>query len=230
MKKLINYFSKFEIFLWCTSVAMIISSHLIFDRSGYLYAIASVLGVTAILMGAKGNPIGQGLMVIFSLIYGFISFSMSYYGEMITYMGMTLPMSVFALISWLRNPFNGNHSQVEINRISKKETTFMLALTLAVTVAFYFILNAFGTANIIPSTVSVATSFAAVYLTSRRSPYFSLAYTLNDVVLIILWSLAIPSNISYVSMVVCFAMFLANDIYSFANWRKIEIRQKTKNN
>ena len=227
MKKLKNYFSKFEILLWSVSVTLITTSYLLFDKSGFLYAIASVLGVTAILICAKGNPIGQGLMIIFSLIYGFISFKMRYYGEIATYLGMTLPMSVFALISWLRNPFKGNHSQVEVNRITKKETAFMLVLTACVTVAFYFILKAFSTANLFTSTFSVATSFAAVYLTARRSPYFSLAYALNDIVLIILWSLAIPQDISYISMVVCFAMFLANDIYSFSNWRKIEINQKT---
>ncbi len=43
-------------------------------------------------------------MIIFSLLYGIISYTFSYYGEMITYLGMTMPMAVFALISWLRNP------------------------------------------------------------------------------------------------------------------------------
>lgn len=50
----------------------------------------------------------------------------------------------------------------------------------------YFILRAFNTANIIPGTISVTTSFVAVYLTFRRSPYFALAYAANDVVLIVL--------------------------------------------
>ena len=228
MKKLTRYFSKFEIFIWVVSVLLIILSFLIFDRSGYMYTLASILGVTAILLNAKGNPIGQGLMVIFSIVYGTISFSFGYYGEMITYIGMSLPMSVFALISWLRNPFKGNRNQVEVNRISKKETAFMVVLTATVTVGFYFILKAFDTANLIPSTLSVATSFGAVYLTARRSPYFSVAYALNDIVLIVLWSLAIPNDISCVSVVVCFIMFLVNDVYAFINWRKIEIKQRTE--
>ena len=32
-------------------------------------------------------------------------------------------------------------------------------------------------------------------------------------------------DISYLSVVVCFIAFLANDIYGFISWRKIEKRQ-----
>lgn len=222
-----NYFSKFEILLWCISSILIVASFIIFDRESYLTLIASIIGITAIILNAKGNPLGQGLMVIFSLIYGIISYSFSYFGEMITYLGMTMPMAVLALISWLRNPFNGNKREVKVNRITKKETLFMLILSLIVTIAFFFILKAFNTVNLIPSTLSVTTSFIAVYLTFRRSPYFSLAYAANDIILIVLWVLASFTDTSYISVAVCFSMFLINDIYAFINWRKMEISQRT---
>ena len=227
MKNIKSYFSKFEIFLWCISVILITASFIIFDRINYHTPLASILGVTAILLNAKGNPLGQLLMVIFSLVYGVISYGFSYYGEMITYIGMTMPMAVVALITWLKNPFKGNKSEVKVNRISKKETAFMLIISIAVTILFYFILRAFNTANLLPSTLSVTTSFIAVYLTSRRSPYFSLAYGANDVILIILWVMAATDNPSYISVTVCFVMFLANDMYAFVSWRKMEIRQRT---
>ena len=101
----------------------------------------------------------------------------------------------------------------------------MTALTAAVTFGFYFVLVRFGTANIVPSTLSVATSFAAVYLTFRRSPYFALAYAANDVVLIVLWTLAAVENISYLSVIICFVMFLVNDLYGFVSWKRMERRQ-----
>ena len=207
MKKY-HYFSLFEILLWSISVVFIFASFLIFDRESYLTLVASVIGVTSLIFNAKGNPVGQVLMIIFSVLYGIISFSFAYYGEMITYLGMTAPMALFALISWLRNPYKGNKAQVEVNRISKKEVVFMLLLTPAVTAVFYFILEFFGTANILPSTVSVATSFAAAYLTFRRSPYFALVYAMNDVVLIVLWIMATLSDISYLSVMICFVVFL----------------------
>jgi nicotinamide mononucleotide transporter PnuC len=226
IKEVINYFTKEEKILWVTSVALIILSFCIFDRENYLTLSASLIGVTSLIFSAKGNPFGQFLMVIFSLLYGVISYTFSYYGEMITYLGMTMPMAVFALVSWLRNPYNGNRSEVKVNRISRKEVVFMWILTMVVTILFYFILAYFNTANIVPSTLSVTTSFVAVYLTFRRNPYFAVAYAANDVILIVLWVLASMSDVRYISVVVCFVAFLFNDIYGFINWRKMEKRQR----
>ena len=225
MRKLINYFSTLEIKLWCSSVFLIVISFVVFDRTSYLTLVASLIGVTSLIFNAKGNSIGQLLMVIFSLLYGIISYTFSYYGEMITYLGMTMPMAVFALISWLRNPYEENKSEVKVNTISRTENILMWIATIIVTIIFYFILAHFHTANIIPSTISVTTSFLAVYLTFRRSPCFALAYAANDIVLIILWVLASIENIKYVSVVVCFVAFLFNDIYGYISWQKMKNRQ-----
>ena len=222
-----HYFTKAEISLWLSSVMLIIISFLLFDRENYLTFFASLIGATSLIFNAKGNPFGLVLMIIFSILYGIISFTFDYYGEMITYLGMTMPMSVFALISWLRNPYNGNRAEVRVSSVSKKETVFMLVISVIVTVVFYFILTYFNTANIIPSTLSVTTSFIAVYLTFRRSPYFALAYASNDIILIVLWVLASMSDVRYISVVVCFAAFLANDIYGFLSWRRMKLRQSS---
>ena len=225
MKKIFNYFSKTEITLWSASVLGIILSFCMFDRENSLTLIASLIGVTSLIFNAKGNPIGQALMIVFSLLYGIISYTFSYYGEMITYLGMTMPMALFALISWLKNPYNGNKAEVKVNSIRRAEKFLMWLLTLAITVIFYFILKHFHTANIILSTLSVTTSFLAVYLTFRRCPSFALAYAANDVILIGLWILASLTEIRYISVVVCFVGFLFHDIYGYVSWQRMKKRQ-----
>lgn len=229
LKKIVSkldYFEKSEIALWCASVLLITVSFCVFGGNGFLTPTASVIGVTSLLFNAKGNPLGQLLTIIFSLLYGVISFGFSYYGEMATYLGMTAPMAAFSLVSWLKNPFDGNLAEVKVNRLKAPEVLFAAFLTAAVTFVFYFILEYFDTANIVPSTVSVATSFLAVYLTFRRSAAYALAYAANDIVLIVLWTLASLSDSSYVSVTVCFAVFLLNDLYGFLNWSKIRKRQE----
>lgn len=228
IKKLINYFSKFEFFLWIISTLLIVTSFVIFDRKNYLTLCASLIGVTSLIFNAKGNPIGQVLMIVFSILYGVISFSFAYYGEMLTYVGMTLPMAVIALITWLKNPYEKGKSEVKINNLKIKEIVFMVVLSIIITIIFYFLLKRFNTNNIIPSTISVTTSFIAVYLTFRRSYFFPLAYALNDIVLIILWILASVENSSYISVVVCFVIFLINDIYGFISWKNRNKKQKCK--
>ncbi len=225
MKKITEYFTSTELCLWLGSVLIILISFFIFDRASYLTLIASLIGVTSLIFCAKGNPTGQILMIIFSIIYGIISFGFAYYGEMLTYLGMTAPMAVFALISWLRNPYKGNRAEVKVNRLKPRETILMLLLAAVVTLIFYFVLDTFNTANLLPSTLSVTTSFVAVYLTARRSPFFALVYALNDTVLIVLWTLAAFSDISYISVVICFSVFLINDLYGFISWRKMQRRQ-----
>jgi nicotinamide riboside transporter PnuC len=101
----------------------------------------------------------------------------------------------------------------------------MWLLSAAVALVFYFILDRFNTANIILSTVSVTTSFVAVYLTFRRCPTFALAYAANDVVLIFLWISASLAEIRYISVVICFIAFFFNDIYGYISWQRMKKRQ-----
>ena len=225
MKKLLRYFTAGEWLLWGCSCLVILICYFIFDGSGILSAVASLIGVTSLIFCAKGNPIGQVLMIVFSVLYGIISLSFNYYGEMITYLGMTAPMALFSLISWLRHPFKGQKSQVQVATMRGRGWLVALSLSLVVTAIFYFILRALGTANLIPSTISVTTSFLAAYLTWRRSPYFALIYAANDAVLLVLWTLASFSDLSYVSVVVCFAAFLVNDLYGFISWKRMQKSQ-----
>ena len=225
MKKLLNYFTKAEKILWVSSTLMILASFLISQQSGILGLISSLIGITALILCAKGNPFGQVLMIIFCCIYTYISYTFSYYGEMITYACMSLPMAVFSLVSWLRHPYKGNKAEVKVNSIKGKEYAFLIVLDIVVTVVFYFILRYFDTANLFLRTLSITTSFGAAYLTMRRSPYYALWYVANDIVLILLWTMAAMKDISYISVIICFVAFLANDIYGFISWKKMQKRQ-----
>lgn len=222
---LMRLFTKGEKLLWLGSMLCLVISFVLFDRVNYLTLAASLIGVSSLIFAAKAHPLGQVLMILFSLIYGYISYRFSYYGEMITYLGMTLPMAVLSLVSWLRNPFDGEAAEVRVNRVRGPEYLFLCVLSAVVTIAFYYVLRAFHTANLLPSTISVTTSFFAAYLTYRRSPYFALSYAANDVVLLVLWTLATLEDISYLSVDICFALFLINDLYGFYNWRRIQARQ-----
>jgi len=218
-------FTKSEILLWTASAGLIALAFMLFDRASYLTLAASFIGVTSLLFNAKGHPFGQFLMVVFSAIYGYLSLKQAYYGEMITYLGMTAPMALAALITWLRNPYSGSEAEVAVNRLQQFEILFMLMLSAVVTFVFFYILAAFDTAHLALSTVSVTTSFIAVYLTFRRSPFFALAYAANDVVLIALWLLAAGTDPSCMSVAVCFCLFFVNDLYGFASWLKMQERQ-----
>lgn len=224
MKKILGYFSKGELALWAVSTLAVIASFLMFDRENWLTLAASLVGVTSLIFAAKGHPAAQAMAIVFAVMYGIISLGFAYYGEMITYMFMSLPMAAFSLISWLRHP-SDSKNEVRVNRLKGREYLFMAGLAVVVTAVFYFVLKYFNTANLIPSTISVTTSFVAVYFVFRRSPLYAVGYAANDVVLIVLWTMASFENVSYIPVAVCFAAFLANDIYGFINWQRMAKRQ-----
>jgi nicotinamide mononucleotide transporter PnuC len=211
--------------IWLLSLATVIASNLLAGTVVPVTLFATLIGVTALIFLAKGMAVGQVLVIIFAVFYGIVSFFFGYYGEMITYLCMTAPIALASIISWLRHPFKDT-DEVTVAVLSRRNTFIMWILTLAVTVAFYFILGAFGNANLLVSTFSVTTSFLASYLTLFRSPYYAVAYAANDVVLIILWIMASLDDIKYLSMVVCFVAFFANDMYGFFNWKRMQRQQK----
>lgn len=220
--------SRFEWWLWIVSLVVVVGSFLLTPSPDYLTLTTSVIGVTALIFIAKGMLLGQVLTIIFSCFYGVVSFLYAYYGEVLTYVGMTAPMAVVALVSWARHPYKES-AEVEVARITGRQVAWLTVFTLAVTTFFYFVLRALGTANLVVSTISVTTSFVAVALTYLRSPWYALGYAANDVVLIVLWIMASIDNPSYVPMIFCFVMFLANDIYGFVNWRRMAHRQRIEN-
>ena len=203
---------------------MVITAFLIPEKKDIPSLIASLIGVTALIFVAKGMVLGQALTVAFAVGYGIVSWSQRYYGEMITYLCMSAPMAISAIVSWVKHPYKDS-AEVQVGKLSKRTWLFLSLAAAIVTVAFYFILQALGTANLLVSTLSVTTSFFAASLTFLRSPYYALGYSANDVVLIILWVCSAVSDLSYLPMVLCFVMFLLNDLYGFFNWKRMEKRQ-----
>jgi nicotinamide mononucleotide transporter PnuC len=225
LKEIKNYFSVTDVCICLFSCLAIILSYVFIEENNWMSLVASLVGIISFIFNAKGNFIGQILIFVFCVFYGIVSYKTAYYGELFICALMTFPMTLFTLISWLKNPYNGKKSEVKTNVLHKKEVAFMFSLAIVVTVAFYFILKALNTASLIPSTLSVFASFIATYMLMRRSPYYSLGYILNDFFLIALWIIATIKDTSYLSMVICFIVFLVNDTYCYISWQKMSKRQ-----
>lgn len=216
---------KREWFLWLFSFAVVAVSNVITGKAEPVTLLGTLTGVTALIFMAKGDVWGQILSVVFSIMYAISSYKMRYYGEMITYLGMTMPISALSVITWLKNPAEKGKNVVKIHKLTKWQKVMAVVFTFSVTWIFYFILKAFNTANLFFSTISITTSFLAAYLSVYRNSYYAVAYAANDVVLIILWILATMQDVAYFPIIICFVMFLINDLYGFICWKKREKKQ-----
>lgn len=222
MNNPIKHLSKKEWALWLGSLFVVAVSNLLSGDVDWLTFTAAMIGVTSLVFAAKGNVWAQILMIAFSILYGIISWRFQYWGEMITYLGMTMPMAIWSTITWYKNPSGTNSSEVAIQRLNRKHIRGLLFFGIAVTGGFYIILQALHTPNIIFSTISITTSFLAASLTMLRSSYYALGYAANDVVLIVLWLLASLENPGYVPVAVNFLIFFFNDMYGFVSWKRRE--------
>ena len=211
--------------LWIISLAVVAVSNILAGKADPVTLSATLIGVTALIFVARGDVWGQILTVVFSVLYAITSYSFRYYGEMITYMGMTAPIAVFSIVTWLKNPSAEEKNTVRISRLNRRTALIMILSCTAVTAVFGYVLKRLDTPNLVISIISIVTSYLASYLMMCRNSCYALAYAANDIVLIILWVLASMDNISYLPMTACFAMFLANDIYGFISWKKREGRQ-----
>lgn len=221
MSNPIKSLTKKEWILWMGSLAIVILSNLLSTDIDVLTLVSACVGITSLIFAAKGNVWAQILMVIFSILYGLISWQFRYWGEMITYIGMTMPMAVWSTITWIKNPSESGQ-EVAIQKLTRKHVAGIAAAGVLVTAVFYMILKALDTPNILFSTISITTSFLAASLTMLRSSYYALGYASNDIILIIMWVLASIENPAYIPVVVNFIIFFFNDMYGFVSWKRRE--------
>lgn len=219
MSNPIKSLTKKEWILWMGSLAIVILSNLLSTDIDVLTLVSACVGITSLIFAAKGNVWAQILMVVFSILYGLISWQFRYWGEMITYIGMTMPMAVWSTITWIKNPSESGQ-EVAIQKLTRKHVAGIAAAGVLVTAVFYMILKALDTPNILFSTISITTSFLAASLTMLRSSYYALGYASNDIILIVMWVLASIENPAYIPVVVNFIIFFFNDMYGFVSWKR----------
>ena len=221
MNNPIKNLTKKEWGLWLGSLLVVICSNILTTDIDIITMIAACIGITSLIFAAKGNVWAQILMVVFSILYGIISCRFQYWGEMITYLGMTMPMAIWATITWIKHPAE-NGKEVAIQKLTVKHIAGLIVCGTITTAIFYLILYALHTPNLALSTISIATSFLAASLTMLRTSYYALGYACNDIVLIVMWILASIENPVYIPVVVNFAIFFLNDMYGFISWKKRE--------
>lgn len=212
--------------MWLTALTAITVGFAVTKDRSVLSYLSSLAGITCIIINAKGNVVGQMISVAFSILYGVYSYTQHFYGEMIIYFALMTPIHLVSIYTWIKNKYKGKSHEVTVNTLKKREYAVTAAGSVAVTAAFYFLLRALHTDNLIVSTISLTTSITAAYLMLRRCEYYSLCFIANDIILIVLWSMKIPTaGLQVLPSVMCFSAFLVIDLYAFYNWRKIRKRQ-----
>lgn len=226
-KKFFGEWNLFELLLLSVSLVCTVTVFCIGKEKDPWSLLSSVSGIVCVIFTAKGNPVAQYLSIIFAVFYSVVAFRSRYYGEMLIYLFLMIPIHVACIVSWIRNRRNPDSAEVKINCLRAREYIIMGLADCVVTVAFYFLLKALNTDELIVSTISLVSSVSAAYLMLRRSEYYAVCFIVNDVILLILWGLRVLHyGVSSLPTLITFGVFLINDIYGFLAWKQ---RRKKQN-
>ena len=196
-------------------------------KSDVLTITCSIVGIITALLLAKGKNMGQIFGLLIVALYSIVSFKNGYYGEVIIYSCIMLPMYIIGIVSWIRHQ-NKDTNTVEVNKIKIKEWIIVLAASIICFIGIYFLLKIFNTNQLLISSLSVIDSLFAIYLGVRRSKYSFYFYVVNDFILILLWGIPVATGtIILIPMVFNPVINLINDLYGIYNWRKLEKIQKS---
>lgn len=227
MKKLLKDWTIFEKVLLIGSIILVILVGIIF-KAEVLTTICSIVGIITALLLAKGKNLGQIFGLLIVILYSMVSFKNKYYGEVIIYLCIMLPMYIIGIISWIKHQ-NNELNTVEVNHIKTKEWIVVSIISIFVFIGIYFLLKAFNTSQLFISSLSVIDSLFSIYLGIRRSKYSFHFYVVNDLILIALWGIPVISG----SLILLPMLFnpiinLINDMYGIHNWKKLEKLQGGK--
>ena len=131
MNNPIKNLTRNEWILWLGSLIIITISNIISGDFNLLTLITTWIGITALIFAAKGNVWAQILIIVFSILYGIISWQFRYWGEMITYLGMTLPMAIWSTITWIKNPASTGN-EVAIQKLTKKHIAGIILFSIII--------------------------------------------------------------------------------------------------
>lgn len=217
----------FEICLITVSLLVVVASFVFASEKNYLSLVTTIVGIITCFAYSKAWVIAPMVGTVNNILYIILSFTQRFYGEAIIYLFLQMPIVIIQIVDYLKHKNKDDATIVNVNKVSKKEYLLMIPSIIVLTVGFYFLLKALNTNELLISTFSLVTSLVAAYLMLRRSPYYAIGYLLNDIVLIVLWSMTIAtSGLAYLPTLLGFVVFMANDIYGFVNWKIQEKKQK----
>ena len=226
VKKFFGEWNLFEILPLSVSLVSTVTIFCLGKEKSVWSLLSSVSGIVCVLFTAKGNPVAQYLSIIFAIFYSVVAYQSKYYGEMLIYLFLMTPIHIACIVSWIRNRRDPESAEVKINLLRPREYIIMGIGDCLVTVAFYFLLKALHTDQLIVSTISLVSSVSAAYLMLRRSEYYAVCFIVNDLILLVLWGLRVYNyGVASLPTLITFAVFLVNDVYGFLAWRKRRKKQ-----
>jgi nicotinamide mononucleotide transporter len=190
---------------------------------------ASLTGMLCVVLTAKGkiSSFYWGLINIFT--YSYVAYQSKYYGDVGLNMLYFLPMTFVGIYYWSKNSQKKEETKtVLVRSLSWTAKIMWLVSSLATLYLLGLFLRWIGGAlPFVDSTTTIFSIVATILLNKRYTDQW-FYWIMVDVWSIVMWLFIFLRDGNQVSMLVMWSAFLANAIYGYYNWRKLEKQQNGK--
>lgn len=213
----------YEFVLLLLDIISVICIFIFFEKNWLSFSCALV-GCFAILFLAKGYFFAPAVNAVYDILYIILTFTENKLGAMYSYILITLPIDIYVTFTWKKKEKNSN--VIEINKIHKKEWIYFGIISAIMTVVTYFVLKLRNSDDLILETLDFMTIAMAGYMLIRKNNTYSLIYSINSLISVIVWTLtAINGNMSALAQAVNFAFNFLIESYGYFNLKRELKRQ-----
>lgn len=181
--------------------------------------LASMTGVTCVILCGMGKVSNYFFGTIIVLLYAFVAWNAKYYGDVMLNLLYYFPTNIIGWVAWTK------HIDKEKNEVYKKRMTWKQDFVLAVisvfgVLAYSYILKLLGGNLPIVDSMSTVFSVIAQILMIKRFMEQWVIWIIVDVVSVIMWIAAFFNGGESVAVLIMWSVFLVNAVIMFVKWLK----------
>ena len=219
--------------IWFSFIVLSMIACLIIAPTSYLYCAELFITALSIHLIGEAKLAGQIFALIECFLYAYISFKNKLFGETIKSLGISLPLVVFALVSWAKSLKKQGNETIKINELTPKKWAIVGLVFVVMCVACYFLLGLIGTSALILSSITFSISVICKYLTAKAYKESWFLTIIQCIISFSLWVYAFIENIilnaadlATIPILVMYLAILSNAIYSFILWQAMFKKEK----
>ncbi|MFT4308405.1 MAG: nicotinamide riboside transporter PnuC [Candidatus Woesearchaeota archaeon] len=188
-------------------------------NDSFIGLIASLTGMICVVLVAKARISNYYFGLVNVILYAWIAWQSSYYGEVMLNLLFYVPVQILGLILWRRHSTRAD--VVAVRWLSHRERIVWFSIAIFATAGYGLVLSLLkGTLPFVDATSTVFSVVAMILMILRVPDQWVLWIGVN-IISIIMWTHILVIDGTGVSMIVMWSAYLVNSVYGLVNWRRI---------
>lgn len=181
--------------------------------------VSSITGVVCVVMTAKGKLLAYPFGVVNCVLYAYVSYLATYYGETMLNLLYYLPLQFYGFAVW-RKHIDSATCELVRRRMTIKNRV-MTAMIMAIGVFVYgCVLTRMGDKMPFVDSFTTVASVVAMWISIKRYAEQWVIWIAIDVMTIWMWYVNYSTGNANIATLLMWVVFLMNAVYGLAKWWK----------